>query len=732
MPGERRRDLALGEDIGQLMTARYRRLGAAVLLLLACCGWNGATAAQPADGGSIVITLPADLDPAARDAFLKALEGLQSPIAVQTAGTAAEPPARSGLKMAMSRLDDALYGIVKLPQVLGVWWAKLGGGTASLLAIGAMLGAIAIGVAFEWGLDRLLARWRRRVLDARPTRFAPRLGAAIAWMGLELLGVGAFALGAFIGGWMLIPDAPVALPTFGVIMAAIITIRFFLVLGQLVFSPYHGNLRLIPMPDPDALIVWRWIVILVVVPELVRALLSILVETQGLTRAAGFVGLLAAGVMLAARLGAFLGTRKQIRALIVRSYGGAEGELQGAMRVLADTFHLVLAGLAVLAFLVEVYALLSLEVSGIGTIGGLIYLILLPFGLGAWTALIRDLMIDGADGSRRAVIGGIVQSLGQGVILLLTFAGFARGFGADPFAVDGDVGDRIAGSLFHASAAILIGWALWNGARILLEQYVPKEGEEESEEGMGKQGSRIETLIPVIRSFLFVTIIAIAGMTALSALGVQIGPLLAGAGVVGLAIGFGAQTLVTDVITGLFYLVEDAFRKGEYIECDAGKGVVERISIRSLQLRHHRGPLNTIAFSKMGNVVNHSRDWVKIKLLIRVPFDTDLEKVRKLVKKVGQDLLELPELGPLFLQPLKSQGVMDVDDSAFIIGVKFVCKPGEQFMIRREAYARIKQTFAANGIEFASRRVVVDADGGDASSAAAAAAAIGGSGQAAD
>lgn len=707
------------------MTALSWRLGAAILLLLACvAGWGDQSGAQSADGGSIVITLPPDLDPKARDAFLQSLEGLESPIAVETPATQAEPPApaTSGFALAISRLDDALYGVVKLPGVLGEWWAKLGGGMASWLAVGAMLLAIAIGLAFEWGLDRLLAGRRRRVLAASPTRFAARFGTALAWLGLELLGVAAFAFGAFVGGWQLLPDAPAALKTFGIVMVALVEIRLFMLLGHLVFAPHHPRMRLIPMPDADALVVWRWVLIAVLAAPIVRTVLTILVETQGITRAAGFVGLLAAVVALAARLGMFLGPRRQIRALILHAYADPHGEAPKPARLFADTFHIVMSGVAVLAFLVEVYALLSLEVTGVGSIGGVIYLILLPFVLGAWTALIQDLMIEGADGTRRAVIGGIVQTLGQGVIILATFAGMARGFGADPFAVDGDVADRIASAMFQAGGAILVGWALWNGARILLEQYAPKPDDEESEEGMGKQGSRIETLLPVIRSFLFITIIAISGMTALSALGVQIAPLLAGAGVIGLAIGFGAQTLVSDVITGLFYLVEDAFRKGEYIECDAGKGVVEKISIRSLQLRHHRGPLNTIAFSKMGNVVNHSRDWVKIKLLLRVPFDTDLEKVRKLVKKVGEELLQHPDLGPQFLQPLKSQGVMDVDDSAFIIGVKFVSKPGEQFMIRREAYARIKQTFAANGIEFASRRVIVDAEGGMSQEAAAAAA----------
>jgi small-conductance mechanosensitive channel len=286
----------------------------------------------------------------------------------------------------------------------------------------------------------------------------------------------------------------------------------------------------------------------------------------------------------------------------------------------------------------------------------------------------------------------------------------ATAWGASPFAgAAGGVGSRIARAVFDAGSAILVGWAIWQGVKVLLEHYKPEDDPEEAtEDGMGKPGSRIATLIPVVRSFLFVTILAISAMTALAALGVNIGPLLAGAGVLGLAIGFGAQTLVKDVITGLFFLLEDAFRKGEYIETDAGKGVVEKISMRSVQLRHHRGPLYTIAFGQMGNVVNHSRDWVKIKFELRVPFDTDLELVRKVIKRVGQEIQDDPELGPKILEPVKSQGVTQVDDSGFVIGVKFITQPGEQFMVRREAYARIKKAFLANGIEFASRRVTVD------------------------
>ena len=116
----------------------------------------------------------------------------------------------------------------------------------------------------------------------------------------------------------------------------------------------------------------------------------------------------------------------------------------------------------------------------------------------------------------------------------------------------------------------------------------------------------------------------------------------------------------------MFYLIDDAFRKGEYLDLGTVKGMVENISIRSMQLRHHNGPLNTVPFGEIRQLTNFSRDWVMMKLPLRVTYDTDVEKLRKLVKKLGQDLLQDPELGPKFLQPLKSQGVIQMEDSAMI------------------------------------------------------------------
>ena len=127
---------------------------------------------------------------------------------------------------------------------------------------------------------------------------------------------------------------------------------------------------------------------------------------------------------------------------------------------------------------------------------------------------------------------------------------------------------------------------------------------------------------------LAVLLATVAVLMVLSGLGVEIGPLIAGAGIFGVAIGFGSQTLVKDVISGVFYMLDDAFRVGEYIQSGSYKGTVELFSLRSVKLRHHRGPVFTVPFGALGAVQNMSRDWVIDKFMIRVPFDTDVKKVK--------------------------------------------------------------------------------------------------------
>jgi small-conductance mechanosensitive channel len=210
-----------------------------------------------------------------------------------------------------------------------------------------------------------------------------------------------------------------------------------------------------------------------------------------------------------------------------------------------------------------------------------------------------------------------------------------------------------------------------------------------------------------------------ASLMALSALGIQVGALLAGAGVIGIVVGFGAQTLVRDMFSKFFYLLDDAFRVGEYIESGNYKGTVEQLGARSVRLRHHRGPIFTIPYGQLGAVKNSSRDWVIDKMTIGVTYDTDLDKAKKIIKKIGEELAANPEFAPKILEPLKMQGVEQFGDYAIQLRIKMKTRPNEQFTIRRRAYAMIKKAFSENGIRFAHPTVQVAGGGADPAAAAA-------------
>ncbi len=313
---------------------------------------------------------------------------------------------------------------------------------------------------------------------------------------------------------------------------------------------------------------------------------------------------------------------------------------------------------------------------------------------------------DGVSGSQ-SVFKGLIEHAAALGITFLALAAIAQIWGVN----FDDPSNWVALSLdvivvLFAAYIAYRAVELWIASKVEQEEPQTDEMEIGGEPG-GAGASRLATLLPIFRNFLLITIVTIAGMIALSEMGVNIAPLFAGAGVVGLAIGFGAQTLIRDIFSGAFFLMDDAFRKGEYIDIGSAKGTVEKISIRSMQLRHHNGPLNTIPFGEIKQLTNFSRDWVMMKLPLRLTYDTDIERVRKLVKRLGIELLDHPEIGDKFLQPLKSQGVKQMDDSAMIVRVKFMTKPGDQFDVRKVVYQRIREIFEENGIKFAHREVTV-------------------------
>lgn len=274
---------------------------------------------------------------------------------------------------------------------------------------------------------------------------------------------------------------------------------------------------------------------------------------------------------------------------------------------------------------------------------------------------------------------------------------------------------NISEAVFESLTALALGLIAWRFTSSYIERKIaestPKEEEEkdnDNEFGGTAQRSRSFTLFPLLRKVIASTILVMVTLVILSSLGVDIGPLLAGAGVVGLAVGFGAQKLVSDIFSGFFYLLDDAFRVGEYIQAGSVSGAVESITLRNVMLRHHRGMLQIVPHSELGSITNFMRGGIIVKFNLEFPYDADVDKIRRVIKKVGKAMLNDEEFGKDFINPVKSAGVREITGSVMTIRVKFKSQPGTHFVIRREAYRRITEALNAQGIFYAHRKVIVE------------------------
>ncbi len=361
---------------------------------------------------------------------------------------------------------------------------------------------------------------------------------------------------------------------------------------------------------------------------------------------------------------------------------------------------------AVVAFLVALWIIWCLDMRGLFWIG--VYVLVLPAMLNAVGRVAGSFVSD--PGSLRGVL--IVRGARAAVIFL------AVGWLALVWRLNPDTlgqRDPVVAALFYGGLKsvliLVVADFLWQLARGWIDRTLRVATDATSlSPADAARRARFRTLLPIFRNALAVVVAVMAALVVLAQMGVQIGPLIAGAGIFGVAIGFGSQTLVKDVISGVFYMLDDAFRVGEYIQAKDYKGTVEGFSLRSVRLRHHRGPVFTVPFGELGAVQNMSRDWVIDKFRITVGFNTDIDKARKLTKKVGAELKDDPELGPLFIEPLKMKGVEEFADYGIVLSFAMTTVPGMQTYIRRKAYAKIRELFLANGITFAQPTVQVGGD----------------------
>lgn len=236
----------------------------------------------------------------------------------------------------------------------------------------------------------------------------------------------------------------------------------------------------------------------------------------------------------------------------------------------------------------------------------------------------------------------------------------------------------------------------------LLKDYLTRQSGNNPEEM-----KRIETLGQVSHYIASVILFVIAGMVLLGEFGISIGPILATAGVAGMAIGFGAQHLIKDYLNGFFILLENQVRQGDVVVVADKGGLVEEVTLRYIKMRDYDGNVHFIPNGSITTVTNMSRDHAYAVIDVGVAYREDLDEVMTLMQKVGTEIREAPEFAEKILEDMEMAGVDKWDESAVVIRCRFKVFPLEQWGVRREYLKRLKQAFDRHGIEIPFPHVTI-------------------------
>ncbi|ETK14495.1 mechanosensitive ion channel family protein [Pseudomonas sp. FH4] len=264
---------------------------------------------------------------------------------------------------------------------------------------------------------------------------------------------------------------------------------------------------------------------------------------------------------------------------------------------------------------------------------------------------------------------------------------------------EGD-GHEISVKLFGLAGTLLFSWLIWILADTAIHHALTRSRK-------GLANARAQTMMPLIRNVLFVTIFIIAAIVALANMGMNVTPLLAGAGVIGLAIGFGAQSLVADLITGLFIIIEDSLAIDDYVDVGGHLGTVEGLTIRTVRLRDIDGIVHTIPFSEIKSIKNYSREFGYAIFRVAVPASMDIDTAIKLMRDVGQKMRADPLQRRNIWSPLEFQGVESFESGNAILRARFKTAPIKQWEVSRAFNLSLKRHLDEAGMDLAMPRLSV-------------------------
>ncbi|MFN1266702.1 mechanosensitive ion channel protein [Pseudomonas lundensis] len=295
---------------------------------------------------------------------------------------------------------------------------------------------------------------------------------------------------------------------------------------------------------------------------------------------------------------------------------------------------------------------------------------------------------------------GFVYTLAHLMVWLVFIELGLRVWGLSLIRITEGDGHEITVKLFGLGGTLLFAWLIWILADTAIHHALTRSRK-------GLANARAQTMMPLIRNVLFAAIFIIALIVALANMGMNVTPLLAGAGVIGLAIGFGAQSLVADLITGLFIIIEDSLAIDDYVDVGGHLGTVEGLTIRTVRLRDIDGIVHTIPFSEIKSIKNYSREFGYAIFRVAIPYNMEIDDAIKLMREVGQKMRSDPLQRRNIWSPLEIQGVESFESGSAILRARFKTAPIKQWEVSRAFNLSLKRHLDEAGLDLATPRLSV-------------------------
>ena len=574
-------------------------------------------------------------------------------------------------------------------------------------SVGLILGVLLAGWVIQGILFRMVVGPIHR-LESRPTTpwFTGLVIPIIGRLGLRRIPVAAFGGVAYgllsLAGPSQRMGVIILLLVNAYLLAGVITR-----LGRALAEPDVEHLRLVPLNNEGAQYVCIWIrrmafVAIYGFTAIKVAALLTLPENVGLLMQS-VVGL----ILTAMAVVLILQNREPVSAWI-RGDSETHDTMQIVRNRLAATWHVVALIYVILVFVVW---MLQIEGGFLFLTRAAIITIVVP-AIARLVIIVADRIIDRGiqlNDDLRAryplLESRVNRYIPAGKRLIHTFIGAvavviildAWGTGLIGW-LSSDSGQVVIARLITIGVLIIVAQIIWEIVNVFIERALEENGDAVYK--TRRDRVRIATLLPLFRHVVRVVLIGLVVLISLSELGINIAPLLAAAGVLGLAVGFGAQTLVKDIINGVFILLEDGIAVDDIVDVGNGHaGVVESMSIRTVTLRDLGGTVHVIPFGEVTSIKNLTREFAFALLDVGVAYREDLNEVIATLKEVAEGLCQDPEFQNDILEPLEVLGLDEFGDSALIVKVRLKTLPAKQWRVKREYNARIKEAFDAKGIE---------------------------------